>query len=77
MFLTHRALSDIDAIDRYSAEDWGRDVADEYLVDLNEALGRLAEDLTLFKGRHDYAGRLRFYRAREHVIVGDVIGDCG
>lgn len=77
VFLTDRAMADIDAIDRYSAEHWGRHVADEYLVDLNDALCRLAEDLTLFKGRHDYSGRLRFYRSREHVIVGDVVGDRG
>jgi hypothetical protein len=41
------------------------------------ALGRLAEDLSLFKGRHDDRARLRCYRVREHVIVGDVIGDVG
>lgn len=68
VYLTDRALADIDAIDRYSAEHWGPPTADVYLVDLNEALCRLAEDLTLFKTRHDYMGRLRFYRVREHVI---------
>lgn len=77
LHLTNRALSDIDAIDRYSAEGWGRRVADQYLADLDAALGRLAEDLSLFTGRHDYMGRLRFYSVREHVLVGDVIGDVG
>ena len=77
LLLTDRALSDIDAIERYSVETWGQRVADQYLADLNAALGRLVEDLTLFKGRHDYTGRLRFYRVREHVFVGDVIGDVG
>ncbi len=75
LYLTDRALADIYAIDRYSAEQWGRRTADEYLTDLNEALRRLAQDLTLFKTRHDYLGRLRFYSVREHVIVGDVIGE--
>jgi toxin ParE1/3/4 len=77
LLLTDRALTDIDAIDRYSVERWGRQVADQYLADLDAALGRLADDLSLFKGRHDYTGRLRFYSVREHVLVGDVVGDIG
>ena len=77
LLLTDRALTDIDAIERYSVERWGRRVADQYLADLDAALGRLAEDLSLFKGRHDYTGRLRFHRVREHVLVGDVIGGVG
>ncbi len=77
LLLTDRALTDIDAIDRYSVERWDRRVADQYLADLDAALGRVAEDLSLFKGRHDYTGRLRFCSVREHVLVGDVIGDLG
>ena len=75
--LTDRALSDINAIDRYSLDRWGRRVADQYLADLGEALDRLQADLSLFKARPDYKGRLRFYAVREHVIVGDVIGGIG
>ena len=77
LLLTDRALIGIAAIERYSAERWGAQGADRYLADLDAALGRLAEDLSLFKGRHDYTGRLRFYRVREHVLVGDVIGNPG
>ncbi len=77
LYLTDRALSDIDEIDRYSLERWGRRVAGQYLADLGEAFGRLGTDLSLFKRREDYEGRLRFYRVREHVIVGDVIGGIG
>ena len=77
LLLTDRALTDIDAIECYSVERWGRRVADQYLADLDAALGRLADDLSLFKGRHDYTGRLRFYSIRGHVLVGDVIGDVG
>ncbi len=77
LLLTDRALTDMDAIERYSGERRDRQVADQYLADLNAALGRLAEDLSLLRERHDYAGRLRFYRIREHVLVGDVIDDVG
>lgn len=75
--LTDRALSDLDETARYSVDRWGLRVADQYLADLGEALGRLEEDLSLFKERPDYTGRLCFYRVREHVIVGDVIRGVG
>ena len=77
LYLTDRALLDIDEIDRYSRERWGSRVADQYLTELGEAFGRLGADLSLLKRREDYGGCLRFYRVREHVIVGDVIGGVG
>ena len=77
LHLTSRALADIDEIYRYSIERWGQRVADQYLSDLEDALGRLARDLSLLKRRHDYPGRLRFHRVREHVLVGDLIGGAG
>ena len=75
--LSLRALADIDAINRYSVERWRQRVADRYLADISSALDRLEQDLSLFKSRHDYTGRLRFYRVREHVLIGDVIGGTG
>lgn len=77
LLLTDRALGDIDAIEHCSVEGWGTQVADQYLADLDAALGRLADDLSLFQERHEYAGRLRFYSVREHMLVGDVIGGVG
>ncbi|MEM7164167.1 MAG: type II toxin-antitoxin system RelE/ParE family toxin [Planctomycetota bacterium] len=75
--LTERALSDLDEIESYSVSRWGREVADKYIADLGAALDRLSQDLSLFRERHDYTGRLRFYSVREHVLVGDVIGRVG
>ena len=77
LHLTDRALADIEHIEEYSVERWGRTVADQDLEDLNEALGRLEADLSLFASRTDYEGRLRFHRVRKHVIVGDVIDGVG
>jgi len=73
LHLTDRALSDIAEIERYSIMHGGQRVADRYLADLGDALGRLGDDPSLFRRRRDATGRLRFYRVREHVIVGDVI----
>lgn len=75
--LTERALSDIEEIARDSVERWGPLVADEYLSDLGAALDRLEADLSLFRERREYTGRLRFYAVREHVLVGDVIAGVG
>ena len=77
LLLTDRALTDIDDIGRYSVDRWGQGVADQYLADLGAALDRLQENLSLFRPRPDYEGRLRFYSVREHVIVGDVIEGIG
>ena len=77
IYLTETALSNIDEIERYSVETWGESVATRYPTDLEEAIARLGEDLSLFKSRHDYEGQLRFYQVREHVIVGDVIDGTG
>ena len=77
LLLTDRALADIDAIERYSVDRWGPQVAEQYLSDLGDALDRLQSDLALFSSRHDYEGRLRFYRVREHVLIGDVIDGVG
>ena len=75
LHLTECALSDIDDIERFSVERWGVHVADRYVSDLNDALARLSEDISLFRKRGDYTGRLRFYNVREHVIIGDIVGD--
>lgn len=40
-------------------------------------MDRLESNLSLFRGRHDYKGRLRFLSVREHVLVGDVIAGVG
>ena len=75
VLLTRRALLDIDEIDRYSVEQWGRRVADQYLGDLDAALQRLEAFPSLLAERPDCSLRLRFYRVREHVFVCDVISD--
>lgn len=77
LLLTDRALPDIEEIEANPIERWGQDRADNYIADLNGALGRPADNLSPFRSRPDYPGRLLFYNAREHVLMGDVIGDIG
>lgn len=75
VYLTRRALSDIEEIDIYSIENWGDRVASQYLADLYAGATRLGESPSLLEGRPETSLRLRFYRVREHVLVCDVIGD--
>lgn len=77
LYLTGRALRDLDEIDRFSRERWGERIAEQYLADLEAGLARLAEDLSLFRPHPDHVGRLLFYRVRKHVFVGDVIEGVG
>ena len=72
--LTRRALFDIEAIDRYSIEQWGERVAAQYLKDLFDGAARLGESPSLLQERPGTSIRLRFYRVREHELVCDVIG---
>ncbi len=67
LHLTERAFADIESIQQYSMAHWSQSVAYRYLADLGSALDCLAANLSLFRKRHDYTGRLRFYSAREHV----------
>lgn len=75
VWLTRRALLDIDEIDRYSTDRWGPRAAGQYLADLQGAVERLGEVPSLLQQRTDYSLRLRFFRVRDHVLVCDVIDD--
>lgn len=74
-YLTRRALLDIEAIDTYSVHEWGDRVARQYLDDLFAAIRRLEDAPRLLLADREVSTRLRFYRAREHVLVCDVIED--
>lgn len=71
--LTRRALVDIDQIQAYSVERWGRAVAERYLDDLDSALGRLAEFPLFLQERPDDSLPLRFYPVGRHMLICDVI----
>lgn len=75
VYLTRRALLDIDAIDRYCVDRWGDEVAERYLSDIQDGLQRLADSPSLLREQPEYSLRLRFYRVREHVLVCDVVDE--
>jgi plasmid stabilization system protein ParE len=73
--LTSRALSDIEAIERYSVDRWGKKVANGYLDGLDAALQRLESRPELLRERPDPSLLLRFYAVQRHVLVIDVFGE--
>ena len=75
LHLTERALADIDALERFSAEAWGPQLTAQYFADPSAALSRLEENPGLLVERQEYSGRLRFYGVRKHVLVCVKIAD--
>lgn len=75
VLLTRRALRDIARIDRYSIQTFGKAVADQYMADLDRGVQLLAEEPGLLRYDPEMAGRLRFYRVREHYFICDLIDE--
>lgn len=71
ILLTDRAQADLSAIRRDSIETWGERVARKYMRDVDAALKRLQGTPGIIQERPERSLRLRFYPAREHVLVCD------
>jgi plasmid stabilization system protein ParE len=67
--LTKRAVHDIQDIELYSIEKWGKDTAVEYLQSIENALNLLRENPTLLRLNPETSESLPFYRVREHFLV--------
>jgi toxin ParE1/3/4 len=72
LLLTDRALRDLQGIERYSVEEWGRDAAEKYLADLEAGLQRVRENPRLLQPNLELHESLRFYRVKKHLLVCDV-----
>ena len=67
--MTQRSLHDIKGIEAYSLEQFGRQVANQYLDKLEAGLSRLAENPELLREEPPFHASLRFYRIEKHVLV--------
>jgi toxin ParE1/3/4 len=67
--LSRRALLDLDTIEGYSVEKWGRDVADQYMTMIEQALELLREQPGLLRAKPEVSESLVFYRVRRHFLV--------
>lgn len=71
VLLTHRAIDDLRAIERFSVNQWGQKVADKYLKSLNTALDRLRENPEILRLEPTFSTNLYFYRVNKHILVCD------
>ena len=67
--LSRRALLDLQEIEAYSREQWGRKVAGEYLGAIEAALVRLRENPRLLRVKPQVSKGLCFYRVNRHWLV--------
>lgn len=67
--LSRRALLDIAEIETYSIEQWGQQVADEYLDSIQAALNLLRENPNLLRSNNTISDSLCFYRVRQHFLT--------
>ncbi len=67
--LTDRAHLDLQEIEDYSVERWGRKTANRYLEDIQTALSLLQENPDLLRHKSDISTHFKFYRVREHFLV--------
>lgn len=67
--LSRRAALDIEEIERYSVERWGRKVANEYLDSIQETLSQLREKPSLLRAKPEVSPHFSFYRVRQHFLV--------
>ena len=67
--LSRRAARDLEEIERYSEEHWGKRVAEDYLDSIENALKRLSEQPGLLRAKPDVSEHFKFYRVRQHLLV--------
>ncbi len=67
--LTRRALLDIQGIESYSIEQFGKRVANLYLSKLEAGIQRIAENPELLRGEKPFHTSFKFYRVEKHVFA--------
>ncbi len=73
--LTDRAHNDLQEIEDYSLQRWGRKVADRYLEDIQTTSSLLQENPELLRDKSAISTHFQFYRVREHFLVGIKLKD--
>ena len=69
--LTPLVISDLEAIWRYTEEEWGITQAEFYLDQMDDAFGLLAEQPKLSRIRNEFRPPVRIYHHAHHLIVYD------
>jgi plasmid stabilization system protein ParE len=69
VIITRRALRDIRAIQQYSLESWGNNVAKEYKDAIHDAIQLIQERPGILMHKDDISKYLQFNPVRKHLLV--------
>ncbi|MCB9202585.1 MAG: type II toxin-antitoxin system RelE/ParE family toxin [Flavobacteriales bacterium] len=75
IYLTHRALSDIQEIYDYSVHEFSEIIADKYLNGFENALNLIKTNLDLLKIKLIISNRFKVYNVQKHWFIFDNIDD--
>lgn len=67
--ISRRAAQDIEAVENYALENWGKNTAARYLDAIDAALKRLQNFPGLLRSIPKVSEHFDFYRVREHFLV--------
>ena len=74
--LTDRAHFDLQDIEQYSIQKWGKKTADRYIEDIQTGLSLLQEKPSLLRQQPQISPYFNFYRIREHFLVCVKMKNC-
>ena len=69
VLFSRRAILDLDEIERTSIDQWGEQVAEAYLADIDRAIQTIREYPDLLRERPVISPHFSFYPIRSHVMV--------
>jgi toxin ParE1/3/4 len=73
--LSRLAAFELEDIERYSIENWGKAVAERYMGAIEEALGRVKENPDLLRTSPEIFEHLKMYRVGNHFLVCALVGE--
>ena len=73
--LTDRAFDDLDEIEQYSITQFGHQIANKYIADIEQGLHLLQENSQLLQSVEGFSSRLKYYRIRNHFLICTEIKD--
>jgi plasmid stabilization system protein ParE len=74
VIVSRRAALDLAEIESWSARQWGKKAAAEYLDNIEQALPLLLENPGILR-RGEFSPYFHFYRVRRHLLVFDITED--
>ncbi|NQY00703.1 MAG: type II toxin-antitoxin system RelE/ParE family toxin [Flavobacteriaceae bacterium] len=75
LFLTERALNDLQNVYDYSVDQWGEKVALRYIQSIEECFLLLQNNTGLLKINKNISSRFIAYPVQKHILICDIVND--